>query len=193
MIYKDKYYAKARLHGTVIRVNGVVVYLQYVDDWTYSCTDLAKSTSKNIDLSKAEVDLTPLPLGFVNKRGCSYYLSRSPVRRWKQGLSNESLKTTEVPLDEEVRARVGLGLLTSREIVACISNKYPTLLEAYKKVSEGRCSAMAFHRRFAITRNKGDMCDLWYKTKPVGTISRNGVRLISKYSYLKEMIEEILK
>ena len=193
MKYDKADYAKERLSNTVIRINNKVVYVSHREGWNYEVYDLKSRETEVVDLRKADVDLNPVPLGYINKGGSAYYTTRRPVRRWKQGLDQEALRV--IVGDNDVRHAMVMGLLTSTSIVDCIENKYPSINKAVTSIAKGGCSSMAFCRSFAIGNLKGKRgtYTLLYKGTGVGLVTKKGVDLSSKYSYLKESIEEVLK
>ena len=80
--------------------------------------DMAEGACKVEDL-----DLSPVPLGYVNAHGRSYYCVRQPRRRWKHGLDNGSLKTINSP------NRFRADGETYPALASTIKRDYPTMEE----------------------------------------------------------------
>src|ERR1700754_2631417 len=93
----DYVYAQTRIQGTVLRVlaTGEPVYVVQVSgDGRCACVPIDLDwgdRNNNIYLQVDELDMHPVPLGYVNCAGEATYLMRVPMRRdWKQGLRQEN-------------------------------------------------------------------------------------------------------
>ena len=195
MKYDDENYARERLSGTVVRIDGIAVYLQHVDGWLFRAHNLSDKKHTDVDIRKVDIDIKPIPLGYVNYQGNTYYTSRSPARRWKQGLSEDSFNVTQVKRDGKVAKARGGGMITSKELANCINNKYPSFKKAYKNVATGECTGLAFSRKFAVSSSSSpnNPYVLLYRGEKVGVVNYKGINLESKYSFLKEALLEVLK
>ena len=195
MKYDSIDYARQRLDGTVIRINGEVVYLSFRENWTYSVYNLSSKKEKNVDIRKVPLDLNPIPLGYINHGNIAYYTSRRPVRRWKQGLSSDAL---DVRFQKDGRNLGGMmagTLLISSGLINCVDNVYPSIQESYIEIVEGGYNSSAFSRAFALSSSPVDhkVLDLLYKNIKVGYVNQKGVELETKFEYLKEALEEAMK
>lgn len=187
MIYDNVQYAADRLSDTVIRYKGKTVYLSHKGMWNYVALDLATRGSCDIDIRDKDVDISPLPLGYVNYQVNAYYVQRKPERRWKQGLSPTSV------VFHRKGILGGADLVISKEFSDCVNNIYPSVGDTVNKLVVGEAASIAFSRDFCLVCNeRGRDLILEYKGVTVGTCNGEAFRLNIKYSYLKEALEEAL-
>jgi hypothetical protein len=129
-----------------------------------------------------DLDLTPIPLGFINidKVGTAVYAARVPIRKyWRQGLGTGNLHYfTFYSHSME-------GFPDVNNLVQTFFNKYPTLEDAFSKVKKDRL--IAFHRNWATSKE-----DVFYRYRHVGNINKGDVSLSKKYSYLTPHLTEVL-
>jgi len=129
-----------------------------------------------------ELNLDPVPLGYVNFDGLAHYLTRAPMRRdWRQGLRMLNIM---VPNGGQPRA------IPYRTIANTIIGKYPTFNSALDKLNKTTNSsrALAFCRDFAMTREK-----LCYKgVFDVGSVNMdNGnIEINRKFDWVREALEQ---
>lgn len=117
-------------------------------------------------------DFSPLPrLGFVNSHGAATYVSRTPVRRYQQGVTNASIHVDYLPRElyhERFEdCRLQFSNLESREIGAALRGQYPTLRSALRFIKEFG-GAMAFDKQFAIAEGN----EIYYRKAKVGRLER---------------------
>lgn len=185
MYGKDYGYAQTRIEGTMVRLlgSGEPVYVQRVLDsgmcYLHMIDDENNATiTKHID----DLDMHPVPLGYVNVRGDVVYLARIPMRRdWKQGLRQANSWSSKGLLDDIPR----------KSIRHCIIGKYPTFNKACKDVkigvARGRNKIIAWHRHWAIETSDF----IQYKNHEiVGKLEKGKPVLFDRYKYLKEALEE---
>ena len=136
-----------------------------------------------------ELDLRPIPLGFVNVERYCLYAYRLPSRLrgvYKQGICNDTLGT----------AYQGMGL---NDLFPYLLDStygiYPTLDEIYNMykggaVVRGNYPLKAFSRYFAINPTTNQ---LFYKTDLVGVINPDKTFQLEKFALcLTELLEETL-
>lgn len=189
MKYDSWDYARQRLDGTVVRANGKVTYLQHIDGWIFHLRNIEDGGDiEQHDIRNVAMDLNPVPLGYVNSGTRSYYLTRQPVRRWKQGLASDSIYV----IGAKDGIHVNLGrLIVSKDLAKCINNDYPSVAKAYHMIRHGYHD-VAFHREFSLSNLRGKRL-LNYKGKSVGYIDDDGLKLNKKFEFLKETLEEAVK
>ncbi len=125
-----------------------------------------------------ELDLSSPPLGNVNTRGSSFYVSRLPKRNdWRQGLRKENLVFIH-------RGRMHRFEFKSLDILRIpVYDKYPTYKESLKKGN-------AFSRTFSLDTDGS----LWYKGRErVGKDVDGAPILDEKHQWLKEALEDALR
>ena len=188
-MYTDVNYAAARLVGTIARVGGKATKIVGLNKTEVHHSPLRGEG--NIEVAKIkDLDITPVPLGYINLGGRAYYTCRSSVRKdWKQGLRNTTLRV----LDPGVRLMIDEAVL--KELGNTIEDVFPAFKDALKNVAKGLVRSVAFSRDFAIARSETDEGEvknvLRYKgAYEVGEVSRAGdITLHPNYNWLAESVE----
>lgn len=115
------------------------------------------------------VDLMPVKLGCVNYNEKVYWVSRQPIRDWKQGLSNKN-----------IRGWSG-GIAVFKPLYYTIKGIYPSFEEA--QIDIGRSlGSKAFSRNFHL-QYPNIIC---YKQKPVGVITNGMIEWNAGSSFLND-------
>jgi hypothetical protein len=188
----DVHYAKQRLNNTIVRLGKKVVHLTSIGGWEYRALNLYTRKSETIQLNQADLNLNPIPLGYVNYKGNAYYLSRKPVRKWKQGLSLDSVHIRE----EKNKGFISKSdIMHSRSLVDCVNNKYPSLSQAFHAVYSGAVTSSAFGRTFSLRydhKGKGLSLVLLYKEQKIGYVANDGIELNTNFEFLKEALQEAI-
>lgn len=189
MYGKDYPYAQSRIQGTVVRLlkNGEPVYVVYVNAYG-SCgvTPIEEDWGdhdKTVVVHVDDLDLHPVPLGYVNCAGEATYLMRIPMRRdWKQGLRQENCWSSgrrfmQIPM---------------KDIKNCIMDRFPTFDKALKDVSESvrKIKIIAWHRNWAVSTS-GQV--LYKNHEIVGGVIEDKIVLNPSFQYLKEALAESMK
>lgn len=183
----------ARFNGTIICYKNTPFYVSMVGNVmalyrleTMHPNVTHRQTPKpvyNVDPYDDEVDISSIPLGFVNlpKSRSVKYLLRRPVRRFTQGISEATVTQTDLPdhirhpADSSyVRIR---DVLYSQEFEAAVMGQYPTLDEALDTLKQwsaedGR-GEIAITRDIALSINKVGIVNVYYKNELVGWILPN--------------------
>lgn len=175
--YHNTGYAAGRLEGTVVQTTeGVPVLVYEITGSGYAVKIL--ETGKHVLLKPSEVDLTPVKLGWVNDEANknSYFLSRVPVRAWKQGLSAENLATNykighcPVKFVSESFHNVVMGI-------------YPPISQAFDMLADG-WGVVGVRRQWAFSATT-----ILYKGRVVGTHTHSSFYLNENEAFLKESFE----
>lgn len=187
MLYKDDVeYAAKRLNGTLVRTNNrlfEVVRTTLNDRAQVMHEGVFVDDGSAAWVSHEDIDLTPVPLGYINTTGGCHYLGRKPMRRdWRQGLSRNSLFV--------------YGTLGRREIrwdwlEQPVYNRYPTFARVLESL-KGKRSAMAFSREFAISKQIDGQLSLCYRTKPVGAVIDGTATLSPQYVFLSQQLSNAM-
>lgn len=118
--------------------------------------------------------------GNVIKSIC--YVSRAPVRRWKQGLSSENLVFTGGHCSFNNACRM-------TEFVDMLKGKYPSYAQSWKALSK-ETRRLAYNRHFAIGIDKLDQMELFYRGQLVGRgEDAKHIKLAAKCQFLQEAYE----
>lgn len=178
MYGKDWRYAATRLVGSIVRWKKTPVTVQEVyPDGTVVVESIAKGAVGRANMD--DLNLKPVPLGFVNYEKQASYVSRVPKRRdWRQGLRVGNMTSFGIP------QQIIPGLALSKTIKGI----YPTYESTLGRVRD-RGGSHAWHRHWAINERE----EILYKHGVVvGKIERGRPLLSSKYEYLQEYLEECL-
>ncbi len=180
-MYDTAEYANTRLSGTIVRLtNGTPIVVHQVRD--KFIVEYSKLEDKEGELKKcplSQVDLEPVPLGFVNRQGGATYLSRQPKRDdWRQGLRDNTIN------QQPQRARKLYYAEIHEAIVGCKMNVTDAV-----RMSLANKNMVAFHRYWAVDRDR-----LMHKWYTVGVITEQGdVTFTEKYKYLESRYAEDVK
>lgn len=195
MQYESEADVQTRLQGSVVSDAGQPVQVEGTEGKEHVVvTNLV--TGKSYKKKWRELDLAPssLPLGYVQVDDETLLLTtRKPLRRYKQGLSRESLHCVRLQLKgkpDVERNRVGLST-TNGALVKTMLGQFTSVGEAFQKVRTGRSPAQAFSRDWAIAIEDGDLCVV-YRGEIVGFATDTTVRLRPDRVYLKESLMEVL-
>lgn len=172
----DWMYASTRLNGTVVRVGVEPVVVNEVRGVDLVDLTYLRSGERCVK-SLRELNVKPVPLGFVNDSGECTYVARMPRRsNYRQGLRGDNTLCLYGK---------SLPSFMSVSVANTIVGSYPSLGEALSSGSK----SVAWSRHWAIT-NTGV---LLYKAKgEVGRINGGMPELHPKYSYLNECLQEAL-
>lgn len=158
------------------------------------CINLLTQREEYIPITSEDTFKAPTQrLGYVNVDGAVLYCTRTPVRRYKVGLSKDNFIVEKGQIvggfEEGVMAATAkIQNLRSVELADCILGKYPTFEEAYAKCREGLAKSVAFDRQFAIV----GASYLLYKNQQVGNITRKAGKPIIKWEAGYEYLETLL-
>jgi hypothetical protein len=177
--------AEAYLTGTYVRKDNELVYIRDVSDngdEDYTIHYMHAATGDNHSCYLSDLDISPLPLGFVNARGVAKYVMRKPQRRWKHGLDNSNAVFMHCGSPHLDRFQVQGNC---NGLQKAVLNDYPTLLASISNVALGGGSC-AFSRSFAVKGN-----DLYYKAGKVGNVREDhSLNIAPEFAYLQELLQE---
>lgn len=144
-MYDSLEYARSRLRNTIVREEEGQPVI--VSELTGRSTSI-KVISINMitDVVKEDrlsnLNLTPVPLGYVNTDISCTHASRMPMQRdWKQGLRRAN--TVYTNNDVEV---------SNRQLGLTISGQYPDVRNCIQEVTDRNVRSMAFSRNFCVSR-----------------------------------------
>lgn len=199
--FQDAHHAAQYLTSSVIRYkelpifvsqvmpdkNGVSV-MSFCDTTERGLTQDADIPYQTVNLTDPDVDMTPVPLGFVNFRRFGLYQAirtfRAPIRAWKIGLTTSNL----IVEGADGRRR---DLLYSNELKATILGNFPSFAKARNAVVGKDKGQAAFSRRFSVSY-EGLLFHLFFPDA-IGKITSKGDPSLSKdFMYLGEALSEDL-
>lgn len=202
---------RARLEGTVVRYDNEPVYITRVEEDDRD--DIARVYFRKLPysdrgeeyrkyLSSRYFNCSPFQMGYVNYQGKAVLLSRLPARQYKQGLSGNSLMVTDIQGKDARRGFGGIvekgvlpsfnDLLRSSVFPDLIAKKYPSFKEVGELLADD-VKSVALSPSYAVAIDRElESLFLFNKGTRVGLalIGDKGIRLSSKFHYLKEELEE---
>jgi hypothetical protein len=130
----------------------------------------------------------PYLLGYMNKvRSVSSdgdsinvccFVSRVPIRRWKQGICQENLHFQGGMMNFRTACKIP-------EFSKMLRNEYPTFKQALKSLDD-ETRGIAYHRHWAVIQNKTGNIDINYRGQLVGTgEDAASIKLGPKFEYLQ--------
>lgn len=146
---------------------------------------LLGSQNARISVPFRDLDLTPIPNGYVNTEVSSSFWCRVPLRRdWRQGARRENFSANAVgPFEFQ-------DTFTMYHLEQPLANNYPSFNDALDLVEEQKHSC-AFSRSFSVTEEGG----INYKGRArVGQVNDSqSIRLNDDFYYLQEVLREDLR
>jgi len=169
---------KARLHGTIIRYKSHP-YLCGVDGHSINLIDLQTgSTVGTVDSDDDLLDVSSVPLGYVNIVHPDYklcvYLKRDPLRRFKQGVEVDIL-TQKILRDGW--SPISRDIIRSKSLVDTILGRFPSYKEALDFITKKGFHSVALSRDIALKR-EGELLKVYLKESEVGYIRLGTDRVI---------------
>lgn len=190
--FYDEHHAASYLSNSIIRKGIRPIYILDVREadkigkkWRINYSFLGKDEQNILFLPHKDIDMNPVSLGMMNYENGSYFVSRSPNRGWKIGLTDNNVNF--LSLSKPSKNILGPRIF-STEINDCIIGNYPDFPNALNKI-RGGVESIAFSRRFAI---KGGSLMFKYEKAPIGIAERAGPVLFDAFQYLEEVLEEDL-
>lgn len=185
-MYEDDIdYASRRLNNTLVRkLSGDPFYINRTmydgqGKMIHVGTNLVSNESETVYHS--DIDLEPVPLGFINTSSDMVYVARKPMRRdWRQGLSHNSMITYGKLRPEEVNLKL---------LVQPILQKYPSFPRALQSLEKK--NSIAFSREFGISK-RGAELQLVYRQHKVGVVTDNVPVLDANKTFLQQHLLEAM-
>lgn len=182
MYSDDLDYAAKRLNSTLVRLKtgeGFYIERTHSDPSGRIKHTGTKLGGDSLEVFHEDLDLTPVPLGFVNVTKRMVYIMRKPMRRdWHQGLHHNSIATCGALRPSDVQISW---------LAQPIKNQYPSFERALKDM-KSRLS-IAFSRDFGVMQDGSDLL-LRYRRYTVGTILNNRPLLSHDKLFLQQHLEE---
>ena len=185
MRYESEADVKLRLHSSLVRkLDGVPVYVQAVESRNEVVVHNCQSGRKE-RITIDQLNLTPVPLGYVESDDEVFYVTRKPTRRYKQGLTTENMVVKDVMRNSFTRLSVN-----DKGLCKAIMGNYPAVEEAFQECRAGK-RIVPFSREWAVANYKEDLC-VMHKGVVVGYVGDDNVMLSPDKYFLKESLMEVL-
>lgn len=129
----------------------------------------------------SDLDISPVPLGYINMNNDAYFSMRKPIRGyWKQGLGEGNFVTLSVK---------PLRVIPFVEVYDTIMNNYPKSYDVLDELDKNKRMEKAFHRHWSLSKEDGPI-RIMYRGAIVGQYNGNYV-LNKGYEYLTEYLGEV--
>lgn len=190
MRYESTRDVELRLRHSVVMYQGRPVMVMNVEDVnSVIVEDILEGEAKRVKVSDLDLQPSSAPLGYVLAGDNVFMAMRKPVRKFKQGLTQENMIVRPVSFkrrDEPLRGRgVHFG---SREVAKTMIGDFPDIGKAFQDVRSGRMSIVPFSRDWAVADVEDDL-SIVFRGEVVGYATDNSVKLLPERFYLKESLE----
>lgn len=133
-------------------------------------------------------------LGYLNADHICYYVTRTPTRRYKQGLNNENVHVQAAPIGTGMRVNWN-SIYNAPGCITMLKGVYPKFPDAVKNLDQWKGHVTepisAFDRRFAVSLDqfRKDYI-IHYRGAKIAFGQPDGIRLPEEFWYLKEQLVE---
>lgn len=186
--------ARAKLLGTFCYYKGKAVYVKALDpagdDWSMLVYDVGGTAGsrQQVLVSDKDFQASEFRIGYANFSNAAVFYYRIPARQYRQGLKAEQVGVSM----SNPNWRHEIQFSSNRSIKDMMEGNYPTLEDAKKRITDELTEVMAFHKDFAISRNRihNDFI-VEYKGTQVGhTTGKNDFTLMPQFAHLSEALKE---
>lgn len=203
--YETAEEVKFRLENTVVLYDGKPVYINRVSvpgpedidevarvffkELPFDLKDREKEVRKY--LSSKKFDLAPFRMGYMNHPNGVFFVSRTPLRQNRQGLSAGVVKLFDVKGEKS-------NWVSFSDMISCqgfsdmVNNVYPDFKQAGEVVGDGKTDSVAISQSFAFAVDKDlDALILHHKGVKCGLAfpGDKSIRVAKKFHFLKEELE----
>lgn len=178
-------------HSVVLFERKPVIVMDVQDVENVVVQDILSGDDKRAKV--AELDLQPshAPLGYVMTPHGVYMAMRKPVRKYKQGLTQDNLIVKGVlqKRGEDVPRRP--VHFSSIELAKTMIGDFPDIGKAFQAVRSGDKKIVPFSRDWAVADHEDDL-SIVFRGEVVGYATDNSVKLLPERFYLRESLELVL-
>lgn len=186
-----------RLHGTIIRYKGepVQAYHNKLDSLLLDLYTLRnRKETKDVHSSDEDLDISSVPLGFVNAtKGKTFLANRVTARRQNQGLSEVNVYIKDMYTSESRRP----WPFSFADLADTIEGKYPKFIDSVEKLNTKQkpkyLDMVAFDRKLMLeqTADKG-LLKLRLLNHVIGLVDDGRVKLFKEFNTipLNRILEE---
>lgn len=179
-------------HSVVLFERKPVIVMDVQDVENVVVQDILSGDDKRAKV--AELDLQPshAPLGYVMTPHGVYMAMRKPVRKYKQGLTQDNLIVKGVlqKRGEDVPRRP--VHFSSIELAKTMIGDFPDIGKAFQAVRSGDKKIVPFSRDWAVADHEDDL-SIVFRGEVVGYATDNSVKLLPERFYLRESLELVLR
>ncbi len=190
MRYESTRDVELRLRHSVVMYQGRPVMVMQVEDIDQVVVeDILQGESKRVKVSELDLQPSSAPLGYIIHEQGVFMAMRKPVRKFKQGLTQENMIVKPVTLGRRTealrRSPIHFG---GKEIARTMIGSFPDIGKAFQDVRSGRKEIVPFSRDWAVADHEGDL-SIAFRGEVVGYATDNSVKLLPERFYLKESLE----
>lgn len=190
MRYESTRDVELRLRHSVVMYQGRPVMVMNIEDVnSVIVEDILEGEAKRVKVSDLDLQPASAPLGYVLSGENVFMAMRKPVRKFKQGLTQENMIVRPVSFGRRVEALRGRGVhFGSKEVAKTMIGDFPDIGKAFQDVRSGRMSIVPFSRDWAVADVEDDL-SIVFRGEVVGYATDNSVKLLPERFYLKESLE----
>ena len=179
--YDNHHDANQYLSGSYMYYDGVPTLISEIrEDMTLIHRVIGEPEYQSGSISNLESRQLPLGYAYDNIRNNSYYFERMPSRSFRQGLSHNNIRSKG-----DVGRGIGIRDIAVSELLRMFTVNYRSIEDARTEAKSVR-NEVPFHKSMTVDWN--DL--IRWKTQVVGEWVDGGIRLMSRFTYLKETIQE---
>ena len=165
-----------RFDGTVIRFNGVPVYVRVNNPGrtTLSLYKLSGVLPGHLPINEVDgyderIDVSSCPLGYINYGGFAYYIERRPQRQYRQGITTRCLEiSAALARKPGHRAPSYDNILFSDEFEKMVLDDFPDLKTVLKTLRANEEGSMAISRKVALEIDNLGIVRVFYRKEQIG-------------------------
>lgn len=179
-------------HSVVLFERKPVIVMDVRDVENVVVQDILSGDDKHAKVSELDLQPSHAPLGYVMTPHGVYMAMRKPVRKYKQGLTQDNLIVKGVlqKRGEDVPRRP--VHFSSVELAKTMVGDFPDIGKAFQSVRSGDKKIVPFSRDWAIADHEDDL-SIVFRGEVVGFATDNSVKLLPERFYLRESLELCLK
>ncbi len=189
--------ARTKLAGTYCLYKGKALTVKQVDQFPDNGTkflawgpNMFNGRNVQFEVEDPDFNCSDYNIGYVNMNCCSVWFYRVPAKQWRQGLRYDQCKAKYT--NKEYAQMVSLK--ACKQVAEMLENKYPIFNNAKDLVVSGDVAVMAFHKDFALSRDR--IHQDWlieYKGTTIGFMDgKRSTKLMDEHEHLTEALREVI-
>jgi len=171
-----------RVMEGLIKFKDRLVVVSGYEDGRFRLDDV--KSGDRITASPDELDLTPIKLGNTLLGNGYVYISRKPVRKFKQTLTRDVLNFSKMPFTMPTRCDL-------HHLAMPALGTYPKIETALSSVVDDKKQAMPFSHDWGVAKIEGGI-KLIYRNMVVGKVTPDRFILMPEKFYLEESLKEVV-
>lgn len=163
-----------RLDQSICRYQGFPVFVRVESENRFNLykMDNQHDVWKQISPTDEAFDVASLPLGYCQSNDDVVYLTRRPLRRFKQGIDEKCMTYSRLPDIEGKKTLSSREIVWSKSFINMIIERYPSLDSALETLNKcEKPMSLAISRNVALHVMKHKVINVYYKNDLVGWIA----------------------